>query len=329
MKSETPCPLCAEREAHVLGNRARDGTMLRTVLCAGCGLGRVDPLPADEAVSEFYQDNYRREYKGTFEPQPRHVLRAGRIAIERIALLKRWLAPGQTLLDVGCGGGELVYLLGRWGVRARGHEEDVRYAAYARRELGVTVTEGDWSAVRTSAATRFDAVTMFHVLEHLRHPVQALEQVRDWLAPGGVAVVEVPNLEFALTRSTHRFHQAHLYHFNAATLTVAGEQAGLRVQEIYTSPDGGNLIGRFERGQDGGQGSLKIAGNCERILGGEGRRGEARYWLSPGTWRRALRRWQRGVEERWQVNGYRDRRAILDSLAERERGERAQAGSVR
>lgn len=325
MNAETICPLCAEREAHVLGDRARDGTPLRTVLCVGCGLGRVDPLPPEEAVSEFYQESYRREYKGTFEPQPRHVLRAGRIAIERIALLKRGLAPGQTLLDVGCGGGELVYLLSQWGVRARGHEEDVRYAAYARRELGITVTEGDWSAIRTSPATRFDAVTLFHVLEHLRHPVHALEQVRDWLAPGGVAVVEVPNLEFALTRSTHRFHKAHLYHFNAATLREAGEQAGLSAQELFTSPDGGNLTGRFERSREGGRGSSRIAGNCERILEGERRRGEARYWLSPGTWMRAWRRWGRSAEERWQVNGNRDRRAILDSLAERALREGARA----
>ncbi|MFY0537269.1 class I SAM-dependent methyltransferase [Nannocystis pusilla] len=39
---------------------------------------------------------------------------------------------------------------------------------------------------------RFDLITMTHVLEHLREPVRGLVWIRRHLAPGGLAVIEVP-----------------------------------------------------------------------------------------------------------------------------------------
>ena len=41
--------------------------------------------------------------------------------------------------------------------------------------------------------SELDAAVMWHVLEHLEHPVAALGRVRSWLRPGGVLLVGVPN----------------------------------------------------------------------------------------------------------------------------------------
>ena len=38
-----------------------------------------------------------------------------------------------------------------------------------------------------------DAVVLWHVLEHLENPAEALERVHGWLAPGGLLLVGVPN----------------------------------------------------------------------------------------------------------------------------------------
>lgn len=257
------------------------------------------------------------EYKGVFEPKPHHVLRSGRIAVQRARMLESWIQPGKALLDVGCGGGELVFVLGKQGVEACGHEEDVRYAHYARRELGIRVTDGPWEAIGHLSPAAFDMVTLFHVLEHLPHPVEALTQFRDWLRPGGCVVVEVPNLEFSRGRSLHRFHRAHLYHFNAATLAAAGEAAGLRATDVFTSGDGGNLIARFERGSGIAAAFAGIPGNCELILSRESARSEARYWLAPSTWGRTLRRLSRMTQERVWAGVYRDRRSLLESVLPR------------
>lgn len=284
------------------------------MLCQGCGLGRVYPLPTDEAIAGFYRDQYRQEYKGSFEPKPYHVLRAGRVARERLTLLERWLRPRSMVLDIGCGGGELVYLLQRRGHCAQGHEPDVRYAAYARRELGIAVTTGPWSEIRLTPETRPDLVTLFHVLEHLAHPVEALAEIRGWLAEGGHVVVEVPNLEFPATLSRHRFHRAHLYHFNARTLPAAGERAGLQLIECSASADRGNLIAVFGVGPTPAVSFAGIPGNSDRVLDCERRRDARSYWLAPGTWRRTAGRLSHQIGERWRARAYPNRRAILDLL---------------
>jgi SAM-dependent methyltransferase len=41
----------------------------------------------------------------------------------------------------------------------------------------------------------FDIVTMFHVLEHLSSPSQALTKIYSWLKKNGHIVIEVPNIE--------------------------------------------------------------------------------------------------------------------------------------
>lgn len=67
------------------------------------------------------------------------------------------------------------------------------------------------------AAGSADAVTLWHVLEHLEDPGAAIDRVHGWLTPGGALVVAVPNLDswqarvggpswFHLDAARHRTH---------------------------------------------------------------------------------------------------------------------------
>lgn len=42
-------------------------------------------------------------------------------------------------------------------------------------------------------AESFDAVTLFHVLEHLHRPIETLSSIKDRMRPGGRLIVEVPH----------------------------------------------------------------------------------------------------------------------------------------
>lgn len=56
---------------------------------------------------------------------------------------------------------------------------------------GVTVVNALFEEYTPSQ--RFDTVILGHVLEHVLDPVGLLDRVRDWVAPGGVALATVPN----------------------------------------------------------------------------------------------------------------------------------------
>jgi methionine biosynthesis protein MetW len=98
---------------------------------------------------------------------------------------------GARVLDVGCAGGHLALALSERGCEVVGVELDAG-AASAR---GVRVVEGsiDDAAVRAAVPRGFDAVLCADVLEHLPRPEETLSFLAGLLAPGGRAIVSLPN----------------------------------------------------------------------------------------------------------------------------------------
>jgi 2-polyprenyl-3-methyl-5-hydroxy-6-metoxy-1,4-benzoquinol methylase len=224
-----------------LADRDRDGKPLSTVLCEGCGLVFTNPRPTPEAVKAYYRDAYRVEYKASLQPSPRHVYRAGQVAVERIGYLKPLLSPGCKVMDLGAGGGELLYLLRSQGYDAAGIEPNEGYGEFARTVLGLPVQRGGYQEAKVEPGS-MDVVTAFHVVEHLEHPVEAMRVMKGWLKPGGQLLVEVPNVASTCQWPGSRFHFAHLFNFSPKTLPMAGRQAGLEVVRTFTSEDGGNVM---------------------------------------------------------------------------------------
>lgn len=312
----TSCPLCPCRKAVIISRRARDGSPLTTVVCRDCGLVRTEPLPDPEALAAFYRENYRLLYKKTYQPRSYHVLRAARLAAERIERLGKYLVPGAFILDAGCGGGEFLYLLRSAGCRVIGIEPNLGYATYAREELGLEVHIGLIGEQNFSSA-QFDGITLFHVLEHIPAPVDSLRRLAGWLKPGGFLAVEVPNFEAKCGHPAHRFHRAHLFHFTPKTLARCGLLAGLEPVEQTTSPDEGVLWSVFRLPEQGASPVPPASGGYERLRELERTRSAFQYWLSLDTWRRALQRTGRMAAERMASRRYGSRRQILDETAGR------------
>jgi SAM-dependent methyltransferase len=99
------------------------------------------------------------------------------------------------VLDVGAGRGELLEVLGRAGIEARGVDADAGMAAGAR-AAGLDVAEGDAIAhLESLPPGSLGAVTAIHVIEHL--PADALvrffQVARERLRPGGLLIAETVN----------------------------------------------------------------------------------------------------------------------------------------
>jgi len=237
----TPCPLCAEPTAIPVSSEDRYRASLLTVACPRCGLYRNDPLPTIAQLQAFHEVEYRKSYKGRREPKPKNVLRSQRLAAARLVRLKQLLPANADALDAGSGSGEFLSALNNSGFQPTGLEADTAYADYARREYGVTVHAGGLLDAQLPA-NAFNAITLFHVLEHQPDPLAVLNHLKDWLREDGLLVIEVPNLSSPHQHPAKRFHFAHVLGFTPESLSLAAHLCGFVILELRTDSFGRNLF---------------------------------------------------------------------------------------
>jgi SAM-dependent methyltransferase len=303
--------LCGASEVDVIGTRDRDGRPLRTTICRNCGLVWSNPRPGEDEIRRYYSSQYRLDYKGRATPSLRHIARSGRGALNRYRALAPHLKPGARILDAGAGGGEVVYVLRRFGFDASGLEPDEHYARHAREALQVPVATGFVQDAEFPAGS-FDVITMYHALEHVEDPTAILTRLRGWTADAGVLLVEVPNVEARCIAPEHRFHFAHFYNFNRATLEALGRKAGFEPVETTESPDGGNLAAVFKAARP--QPPQPHPANFARVADVVRRHTAVRYYCSTSPWVGPLSRLQTYLADRGAAQGCDTPRRVLDKL---------------
>jgi 2-polyprenyl-3-methyl-5-hydroxy-6-metoxy-1,4-benzoquinol methylase len=95
------------------------------------------------------------------------------------------------LLDLGCGGGEMLQIAHQLGWDCLGLELDPQ-AVLACKENGLKVIEGSYNKL-DDYPSYFDCIICSHVLEHVHSPIEALEKIKHALKPGGVLLLSCPN----------------------------------------------------------------------------------------------------------------------------------------
>ena len=133
------------------------------------------------------------------------------------------------MLDLGCGRGELLALLGERGVAARGidaSDEMVRRC----RELGLEAQNSDLlEALEQAPEESLGGVISLHVIEHL--PAASLPRLAAlaWraLRPGGVLILETPNpMSLVVAARNFWLDPTHQRPVHPAMLSFCMEQAG-------------------------------------------------------------------------------------------------------
>jgi len=108
------------------------------------------------------------------------------------AMVRSYLTPGATVLDLGCGRGGVVELFWRDVKLAAGIDPDEPSLA-ERRMRGMPVVTGRGEDL-PFAGESFDLIVSLWVLEHLRVPEIVFGEVQRVLRPGGHFVFLTPNL---------------------------------------------------------------------------------------------------------------------------------------
>jgi 2-polyprenyl-3-methyl-5-hydroxy-6-metoxy-1,4-benzoquinol methylase len=170
-----------------------------------------------------------------------------RNARTRLTWLREHVGRGR-LLDVGAAGGAFVLEAREAGFDAFGVEPAPAFARHAREVLGVDVRDGRVEDLDLPGGS-LDAVTMWHVLEHMPEPRGTLELLARALRPEGALVVEVPNLAAVAARRmglqwTHLDADVHVSQFTPATLNALLSAVGLAVTDMHTVAHGVYLTPR-------------------------------------------------------------------------------------
>ena len=212
------CGFCGSSALTVMRKKdAKSGRNLLIGFCEQCALVQQVPMPTLEHLTIYYSHNYREDYKASYSPKSKHVVRAGRAAQERLGWLQRKGVEmtGKRLVDIGAGGGEFVYLARKAGFDAVGIEPNIGYSEFARTNYGVDVSTDMLSDLPESSV---DVVTMFHVLEHMADPSSVVKNVWSALANNGLWIIEVPNI-LQVDASPHNiFFKAHIFYYSLETL---------------------------------------------------------------------------------------------------------------
>lgn len=240
------CELCGGADHEVVGRRDRYGHALRTVLCRGCGLVFTNPMPTPAELDQYYRIYYRKHYQNAFQPTKKHVIKSTKGARNRCRDLRPLLGPGTVAVDVGAGGGEFVHELQSQGVDAVGIEPNQGFATYARQRYGVRILIAGWQDADI-APDSVDVITANHVLEHFHDPLAAMERFRSWLKVGGRLFVSVPEIENPERTPYGRFHFAHLYNFNHASLVMMALKAGFDVKPDFANPSTTLVFDKLEK----------------------------------------------------------------------------------
>ncbi len=228
-------PLFAARD-YITGDR------FELAQCRICGLAMTSPAPLGAAMDKYYPAVYYASTGGKRFPALVELLQKFLYG-QRVRRMERLNGDrAGRVLDVGCGPGFLLRQFQERGWEAQGTELSETSAAHARKTLGLPIHVGDLASAHFPNA-EFDAVVLWHVLEHVPFPQSVLAEVERILRPGGTFLVGVPNFgscEARLTRDKwfHLDVPRHLNHFTVPTLLRMLQATGLRVKDCsFLAPE--------------------------------------------------------------------------------------------
>jgi SAM-dependent methyltransferase len=168
---------------------------------------------------------------------PRAMTRVPLLRSQAFRELTRY-APTSTksVLDVGCGAGDFLVEARKLGLKVRGAEISDSAAAPAR-ERGLECA-GSFACL-AETGEHYDVVRLSDVLEHLADPIHALKAVASCLAPAGVAIIRVPNVDGPIARICGPdWYQLdaprHLWSFGPESLSLLLGRAGLKAGRLET-----------------------------------------------------------------------------------------------
>jgi 2-polyprenyl-3-methyl-5-hydroxy-6-metoxy-1,4-benzoquinol methylase len=236
----THCPVCGSASIEPVFS-AKDytvsGEKFSIWQCRECTLRFTQDVPSVHAIGRYYKSEDYISHTNTSRGAVNKLYKAVR---KRTLKQKRQLVCKVTskkqgsLLDVGSGTGSFVKEMKDHGWQVTGLEPDADARKVAKEHFNCELE--DSHKLFALAPDSFDAVTLWHVLEHVEDLTRYLEQLKLVLKSNGRLVIAVPNYT-SLDASKYKGNWAaydvprHLYHFSPRSMRMLMERMGMQILE--------------------------------------------------------------------------------------------------
>lgn len=232
------------------------------VTCTHCGLWRIDPPITAKVIRKYYPEQYY-SYKKNIKPGIFWRLRTYLIlhsirpnilscilnVFFQIPAMPTYVKNGK-ILDVGCGTGDTLKLFHQIGWKTYGLEIDRRAVAIANQRDLKNVMYGTYRDIRKYPDDYFDAIRLYHVIEHLDDPILCLALIYKKLKKNGQLIIGTPNAGSLIAKlgKTYWYNldvPRHLFLFSPHTLLMVLKEHSFRIEKM-TFSSGGGIVGTMQ-----------------------------------------------------------------------------------
>jgi 2-polyprenyl-3-methyl-5-hydroxy-6-metoxy-1,4-benzoquinol methylase len=204
--------------------RKRSIQHYRIVRCNACGLVRSDPVLSDEDLAVLY-----RESKSLYPQESQCAARTYASLVTRyFGMFPR--SERIRLLEIGCGNGSFLEEMGRHPLRTVvGVEPSVQAVENSTGTVKPAIIN-DVFKKGFFPPGMFDVVCAFHVLDHLREPVEFIRECFRIVDRKGIIILVCHNVDAFVNKMLGEyspvFDVEHIFLFNPATLRHLLETCG-------------------------------------------------------------------------------------------------------
>ncbi|HET9826458.1 MAG TPA: methyltransferase domain-containing protein [Chitinophagaceae bacterium] len=232
------CPVCGSSSIRAflsVKDYTLSGNHYTVWQCDNCTLRFTQDAPGVELIGGYYKsENYISHSNSSRGLINRLYLLVRRKTLRQKRKLVCSITGKQhgSVLDVGSGTGSFVKEMLEHGWQVTGLEPDADARKIAKEHFNCELKNSDELFHLPSAS--FDAITLWHVLEHIHDLGRYVEQLKRLLKKNGRLIIAVPNYTSLDAREYREYWAGydvprHLFHFSPLSMAMLMEKMGMQI----------------------------------------------------------------------------------------------------
>ena len=240
----TLCPVCGSAGISEVF-KVKDNTVSQEYFeidhCRNCQVRFTQNSPSEASIGAYYKSedyiSHTDTSKGLINRIYRFVRNFSMNQKKKLVEKETGLKNG-NLLDVGSGTGHFASAMQKAGWQVTGLEPDEGARTVAMQEHSIELLPS--GELFNLPEKKFNAITLWHVLEHVHDVKKYIQTFKKLLADNGKLFIAVPNYTSYDAEKYKEYWAAydvprHLYHFTPHTMQWLMKESGLKIVDSKTN----------------------------------------------------------------------------------------------